>query len=59
MDANKSRDACKNSEADNSVVGGQQQQRQLEHRNITASAAEVRPTTARIPEIVETSQQQY
>jgi hypothetical protein len=31
----------------------------LECRNITASAAGARPVTTRIPEFVETSQQQY
>jgi hypothetical protein len=30
-----------------------------DNTNITASTAEERPATARIPEIVETSQQQY
>jgi hypothetical protein len=30
-----------------------------DNRNITASAAEWRPATTRVPEIVEASQQQY
>jgi hypothetical protein len=30
-----------------------------DNRNITASTAEGRPATTRMPEIVETSQQQY
>jgi hypothetical protein len=57
MDAIKSRDACKNSGAGISMEGGQQQQ--IQKRNITASTAEGRPATTRVPEIVETSQQQY
>jgi hypothetical protein len=56
MDATRSRDACRNSEAGYSMEGDQQQQR---NRNITASTAEGRPITTRLPEIVETSQQQY
>ncbi len=56
MKAIKSRDACKNSEAGNSMEIGQQQQRQYEH-HIKASIVEGRPETTRMPEIVETSQQ--
>ncbi len=42
------------SEAGISMEGGSK-----ENRNITASTAERRPITTRMPEIVETSQQQY
>jgi hypothetical protein len=45
-----------NSEASNSMERGQQSK---DNRNITASTAEGRPITTRMPEIVETSQQQY
>ncbi len=43
----KSRDACKNSEAGNSMEGGQLQR---DNRSITASTLEGRPAAARMPE---------
>jgi hypothetical protein len=36
MGATKSRDACKNSEASNSMGGGQQQQKQQEHHSVNS-----------------------
>jgi hypothetical protein len=55
MDAIKSRDACKNSKA----TAWREANSSRDNRNITVSTAEGRPATARMPEIVETSQQQY
>jgi hypothetical protein len=55
MDAINSRDACKNSEA----TAWREANSSRDNRNITVSTAEGRPATTRMPEIVETSQQQY
>jgi hypothetical protein len=52
----KSRDACKSSEVSNSIEKANSSR---DNRNITASTAEERLATTRMPEIVETSQQQY
>jgi hypothetical protein len=55
MSAIKSRDACKNSEAGNSM---EEANSSRDNRSITASTAEGRLATTVMPEIVKTSQQQ-
>jgi hypothetical protein len=59
MDATKSRVAYKNSEAGYRLRAWREANSSRDNRNITASTAKGRPITTRMPEIEETSQQQY
>jgi hypothetical protein len=56
MGAIKSRDACKTVKP---ATAWRESNSSRDNRNITASTAEGRLITTRMPEIVETSQQQY
>jgi hypothetical protein len=59
MGAIKRRDACKNRKTVKWATAWREANGSRDNRNITASTAEGRPATTRMPEIVETSQQQY